>query len=236
MKSFLFTADMKLADLIHTDYRLLLTLSRFGVQLGFGDKTVEECCRNKQISTELFLMVCNVYTYQNYLPGIKDIERLDIEQLLNYLQKSHTYYLDNRIQAIQQQLQIIAAPLEPQHQKILNRFFEEYKNEVVHHFDYEEKTVFPYIQGLKNTQKSSGYHIEIFEQNHTNIDDKLNDLKNIIIKYLPGGDLHLMERTEVLFKIFSLEEDLSRHTLIEDKILIPLVQKLESRYEKQKTL
>ena len=43
MKSHLFSADMKLADVIHADYSLLLLLHRFGINLGFGDKTVQEC-------------------------------------------------------------------------------------------------------------------------------------------------------------------------------------------------
>lgn len=35
------------------------------------------------------------------------------------------------------------------------------------------------------------------------------------------------EQTELLFKIFSLEDDLSRHTFIEDDVLIPLVRHIE---------
>jgi hypothetical protein len=35
------------------------------------------------------------------------------------------------------------------------------------------------------------------------------------------------EQTELLFQIFSLEDDLSRHTFIEDVVLIPLVRHME---------
>ena len=52
------------------------------------------------------------------------------------------------------------------------------------------------------------------------------------MKYLQGDALSEM-RIRVLFGIFSLEEDLSKHSLIEDKILIPLVKKLEQQYGKQ---
>ena len=231
MEHSLFTANMKLADLIHADYRLLLLLPRFGMNLGFGDKTVRECCEANQVPADLFLMIANIYTFEHYLPSAKAIEKLDINQLIQYLQRSHSYYLDNRIQAIQEYLEAIYGNCEAQHKKILNRFFQDYKKEVINHFEYEENTVFPYILHM-STQKTTGYNIEIFEENHSNIDDKLNDLKNIIIKYLPG-DSSLMERTNVLFDIFSLEEDLMKHTLIEDKILIPLVQKLENRHGKQ---
>ena len=98
--------------------------------------------------------------------------------------------------------------------------------------DYEEVTVFPYISNMVKGARPGDYEIGVFRENHSNIDDKLNDLKNIIMKYLPGDTLSDM-RIRVLFGIFALEEDLSKHSLIEDKILIPLVMKLEQRYAKQ---
>lgn len=232
MKPTFFTANMKLADIIHADYRLLVLLPRFGLNLGFGDKTVKECCEKNQIPASFFVMICNIYAFERYLPDSREIETIDIEQLISYLLKSHDYYLHNRIQGIYELLQAIAENCEQQHRKILNRFFEEYQKEVVNHFNYEEKTVFPYIQNVIRGEQYTGYDIGIFGQNHSNIDDKLNDLKNIVIKYLPG-DAMLQEKITMLSNIFSLEEDLNRHVLIEDKILIPLVRKLEDRYGKQ---
>lgn len=230
----LFSAEMKLADVIHTDYSLLLLLHRFGINLGFGDKTVEECCEVNGISCTLFLMICNVYSNKQFLPKEKEIENIgtNVDQLISYLKNSHAYYLENRILSIQEQLREISEGCELQHQQILNLFFNEYKNEVIKHFEYEEMTVFPYISGIINGNRQGNYKIEVFRENHSNIDDKLNDLKNIIMKYLPGDTLSDM-RIRVLFEIFALEEDLSKHSLIEDKILVPLVMKLEQRYAKQ---
>ena len=155
-----------------------------------------------------------------------------VDQLIAYLKNSHSYYLDNRMLAIQEQLKEISEGCEQQHQQILYLFFNEYKNEVIRHFEYEEITVFPYISNMMKGVRPGDYDIGVFRENHSNIDDKLNDLKNIIMKYLPGDTLSDM-RIRVLFGIFALEEDLSKHSLIEDKILVPLVMKLEQRYAKQ---
>lgn len=233
MNNFLYTADMKMADLLHADYKLLLLLSRFELLLGFGDKTVEECCQQQHISCELFLMICNVYSFEAYLPGTEEIGQIDVTELLIYLQRSHGYYLDQRLHSIGERLNRIVQPGDQKHKLILNRFFEEYKNEVHNHFKYEEEVVFPYIRAIQSGQHPESYRIDVFEENHTNIDDKLNDLKNILIKYLPGHK-YLSERVAVLLDIFSLEEDLCKHTLIEDKILIPLVRKMESTHGTRK--
>ena len=234
MNSHLFSADMKLADVIHADYSLLLLLHRFGINLGFGDKTVRECCEANHVSCTLFLMICNVYSNEQYLPTEKEIEGIgaNVDQLIAYLKNSHSYYLENRMLSIQEQLKEISEGCEQQHQQILNLFFNEYKNEVIRHFDYEEVTVFPYISNMVKGARPEDYEIGVFRENHSNIDDKLNDLKNIIMKYLPGDTVSDM-RIRVLFGIFALEEDLSKHSLIEDKILVPLVMKLEQRYAKQ---
>ena len=124
MKSHLFSADMKLADVIHADYSLLLLLHRFGINLGFGDKTVRECCEANHVSCTLFLMICNVYSNEQYLPTEKEIEGIgaNVDQLIAYLKNSHSYYLENRMFSIQEQLKEISEGCEQQHQQILNLF------------------------------------------------------------------------------------------------------------------
>lgn len=50
--------------------------------------------------------------------------------------------------------------------------------------------------------------------------DKLNDLTQIVYKYLPGNVLP-EESIEVVFDILQLSADIQKHALIEEKILIP---------------
>ena len=41
-----FSSDMKMADLVESNYRLLGVLSRLGLDADFGEKTVGEMCGN----------------------------------------------------------------------------------------------------------------------------------------------------------------------------------------------
>ena len=109
---------------------------------------------------------------------------------------------------------------------MLQRFFDVYKDEVINHFDYEENVVFPYIQNLPKHKNDKSYSIDQFEKNHSNIEDKLSDLINILIKYIPEN-VAQQERIDALADIFILVADLNKHTLIENKILIPYVVKIE---------
>ena len=92
---------------------------------------------------------------------------------------------------------------------------------------YEEEVVFPYIEALLNGQPKDSYKIKEFQHNHTNIQDVLDDMMNILLKYLPG-DILPKERIEISYDIMELSDDLNRHSLIEEHILIPYVETLEN--------
>ncbi|MDR0545199.1 MAG: hemerythrin domain-containing protein [Odoribacteraceae bacterium] len=227
MKHLLFSGKQKLSDLIHANYKLLQVLPRFNIKLGFENKKVDEVCEQYGISPHLFLMVCNVCTFDTYAPG-KEAGQLDIDGLILYLTRSHQDYREYRIPVIKEQLNRLLDRHNAREEESVRQFFDDYSAEVIKHLRHEEHTVFPYIYGLKQGVRSEQYHIRQFEKNHGNIEEKLHDLKNIIIKYLPDqndGEL----RNQVLFNLFWLEEDLNRHTLLEERILVPFAQQLEER-------
>ena len=118
-------------------------------------------------------------------------------------------------------------PCDDMQKKIVSKFVADYKLQVEKHFAYEEMTVFPYVRALKEGKMMEGYSIEQFEENHSNIDETLGDLKNIVMKYLPDT-CDTVLRNEVLYRIYRLDEDLAKHTIIEDRVLIPIVNRMEA--------
>ena len=73
--------------------------------------------------------------------------------------------------------------------------------------EYENKKVFTYVEQLLKGEHPREYNIRVFARHHDQINAKLTELKNIIIKYYPGGDDNqLLNAT--LFDIFSCEADL----------------------------
>lgn len=227
----LFSGSTKMADVILTDYRTLTLLPRFDIKLGFGEKTLCEVCAKHNINEHFFLLVCNIHTFDQYLPDREELVDIDINCMLQYLKKSHDYYINTRIASIERKLSAISVCGQGHHHKIIGKFFAEYKQEVLKHFDYEDDEVFPNIVALIKGDKVD-FHIDQYEENHDNIDDKLSDLKNIIIKYL-SDDCSTEERNDILTDIFLFEEDLTKHTRIENKVLIPFVREIEQGYEKQ---
>ncbi|MBR4392274.1 MAG: hemerythrin domain-containing protein [Bacteroidales bacterium] len=218
----------KLAELIASNHRLLQLLSRFGIGLGFGDRSIEEVCRINDVSSELFLIICDIYSDNNYKPNHTDFQHIDMRGLLPYLKASHQYYLEERFPHIEEHLQRIIKASGSKYGPMLSHFYDEYKQEVMQHIQYyEEEVVFPYIEALRKGEKPTSYNINEFRHNHTNIQDTLDDMMNILIKYLPG-DILPMERIEISLDIMELSADLSCHSRLEDDVLIPYVESLEN--------
>lgn len=211
-----------MADIILENYALLTVLPRFGIRLGFGEHSVADVCKRYGVNEQFFLLVSNVYTFDEYLPDEAGISTLDVESLIAYLQRSHAYYTCTKIHSIEQQLEAMTDAHQERDSRIIRSFFDEYKNEILNHFTYEEQYVFPYIKAISSGANTGHVQIDKYEQNHSNIEDKLSDLKNIIIKYLPEG-YSSEARNNVLLEIFLFEEELLKHTLIEEKILLPFV-------------
>lgn len=227
-KKTLLSKDTKLAELIAGDRRLLQLLPRFGINLGFGDRSVEEVCRMNKVSAELFLTICEIYTDNDFKPSQTKLRHADMSGLLPYLKASHQYYLDERFPHLEEHLQRIIEACGPKYGPMLSHFYDEYKKEVMRHIKYyEEEVVFPYIEALLKGQRINTYRIDEFEHNHTNIQDVLDDMMNILLKYLPG-DILPKERVEISLDIMELSDDLNRHSVIEDHLLIPYVESLEN--------
>ena len=227
MKSRLFSSDSRLSDLITAHPSLLTLLPRLGVSLGFGDRSIADVCEDSGVDTGFFLLLCNVYTINNYVPSTATILGTDMTGLVPYLEKSHKYYVDKRLPHIERHLDAIAKQLQGRIGQVFSSFFKEYKKEVEAHFAHEEREVFPHISALMSGERDKTYSIGEFLHTHSDIEGKLNDLLNIVFKYLPPqvDDDNVLD---VVYDILRLSEDLKKHTFIEEKIMVPLVKHLEN--------
>ena len=208
---------MKMADMVATNYDLILMLPRFGIPLGFGDKSVKEVCRDHAVDENFFLTVCNIYTFDDYRPDDEELARIENSQVIEHLRASHRYYIDERLPHLQHHLDHIAERVGEQSAAVLKKYFADYCREVRDHVRHEERILSEMLESLRSGSKSIPEH---FQRSHDNIKDKLNDLTQIIYKYLPGERLN-EEMMELVFDILQLSRDLEKHAEIEELLLTP---------------
>lgn len=179
----MYEPDDKMISLIADNYNLLESLGRFGINLGFGDKTVREVCEDQGVDTYTFLVMVN-FTINGYR-SMDDNDRISIPTVLHYLKASHEYYLDYQLPNIRKELKE-ALDENDNLARLILKMYDVYAHEIRSHMKYEEQNVFPYVEKLLNKEDVGDHDIDTFSKHHGQITARLRELKNIIIKYLPS--------------------------------------------------
>lgn len=225
----IFVVQDKMVNLIRSNHSLLPVVNRFGIRLGFRDKTIGDVCNSLDINADFFLAIVNTYTNPDYFPK-EALQSFSPLLIIQYLKKTHQYYKSYVLPKMEKQLDhLISGSDENQEKlKVIDAFYRKYKNELLNHIQDEENNIFPYVESLVNnpSKLKGSFKIMDFEQQHTNVEVQINDLKNLILKYLdPIYDDN--DCNEFLTTVFNFEKDITDHARIEDAILIPQVIRIE---------
>lgn len=224
--------DYKLTDLmsdvICDEPALLKMMARFGLPLGVGDKNVKQVCEENQVDSDTFLAVANFIKHgargaSNYL------DKISVKSLIEYLKQSHIYFLDYQFPAIRRKLlEALDCSQSGEVSYLILKYYDEYISELRKHMQHENRKVFVYVDDLLKGKRTPSYSISQFARAHSSIDVKLQELKNIIIKYYAPTEKEELLNT-VLYDIFTGEKDLRLHNGVENELFVPAVKILEDK-------
>ena len=225
-----------MSDVISDDYRMLQMIGRFGITLGFGNKTVGETCKAAGVDVTTFLTVVNYVKDAAHAHINEMVEQIDLPCLMRYLKNSHSYFVDFRLPGIRRKL-LEAIDLSSGNRlaMLILRFYDEYAQEVEHHMTFENNHVHPYVETLlqgRLPQETFRSIEEQYDEQHANIEKSLSELKSIIVKYYPS-DNSAQLMGEVLMDIFMTDEDLHTHCRMEDTLFAECIRRLESDVRRQ---
>ena len=194
----MYTENDKMCVLMSSADEALQIISRFGLPLGVGDKTIGEVCRDNNIDPTTFLSIIN---HECDKP-------VDIPTLMVYLNNAHTYFLDYLLPRIRQEL-ITAISVVKTGSNIpllIIRLYDEYAEEVRTHIAHENANEF-------SAHETDDLHLAA----------KMSELKNLIIKYYPSDQQNGLLYS-ALQDICAIEKELALHCSIEDDILLPAMK------------
>lgn len=200
----------KMSEMLSRDRRAMQIVSRFGIPMGVGDKTIDTVCKEHGIHTPTFLAIVN--NANTDLHSLKT-EDIDLPTLQMYLKNAHTYFLEFLLPRIRRQLIEAINPTDQSDQvaMLILRYFDEYVQEIRIHIQHED-------EGQLENHASDDQHIA----------KKLQELVSLIIKYYPANSSYPFANellTTVLLGIYQTEEELQTHCAIEDEILRPAMKR-----------
>ena len=219
-------------DVLCDEHHLFQMLSRFGIPLGFGEKNVREVCKESDVDVTTFLAVAN---YVKVGPEVASyyVDKISAAALTDYLKRAHSYFLDFQLPDIRRRLvSSINCSDANEVAFLILQFFDEFMRDVRHHMEAENNKMFKSVDRLLQGGSISDTQFLQFAHSNESFNHKLQELKNLIIKYYKGdGPNELLNM--VLFDLFNCEEDLQLHRGVENDLFLPAVELLMERTKGQ---
>lgn len=208
----MYKASHKMCDLIAHEEDAIQIISRFGLEMGVGEQTIEQVCEAYHVHTPTFLAIVNYKVFhKRVIP-----DDIDIPTLQRYLSNAHSYFLEFRLPRLRRALIEAIIPADPTTKipGLILRCYDEFVEEIRTHIAHENEGLF-----------------DEHEHDDQRITDKLTEIKNLIIKYYPGANLQspiTNNQSPITYLLISVmsdlwhtEQDFADHCAIEDDILRP---------------
>ena len=203
----------KICDLMSHEEDAIQIISRFGLEMGVGDQTIEQVCESHGVHTPTFLAIVNYKVFhQRVLP-----DDIDVPTLQRYLHNAHTYFLDFRLPRLRRALIEAIIPADPTTKipGLILRCYDEFVDEIRTHIEHENEGLF-----------------DEHQHDDQRITDKLTEIKNLIIKYYPTKPTSIEGTVtytliSVMSDLWHTEQDFADHCAIEDDILRPAMTKIQ---------
>ena len=206
----------KICDLMSHEEDAIQIISRFGLEMGVGEQTIDEVCTSHGVHTPTFLAIVN---YKVFRPSEFHVELSDIDvpTLQRYLKNAHNYFLHFRLPRLRRSLIEALLPADPTTKipGLILRCYDEFVDEIRTHIEHE----------------NAGLYDE-HEHDDQRITDKLTEIKNLIIKYYPTQPTSAEGTVtytliSVMSDLWHTEQDFQDHCAIEDDILRPILGEVQ---------
>lgn len=240
MKGAYINDDALMWDVIREEPKILQAMSRFGIPLGVGEKSVREVCEANDVDADTFVAVANLIKHGEDCASLF-VDKIKVPALMAYLRNAHDFFLNFQFPKIRRKL-IEAVDCSEKNEVafLILKFYDAYAAEVRRHMQFENNKIFAYVnsylapapsttalpQPVQNSPTSK--EIELYLRGHDSIETKLRELKNLLVKYgVPSANVSFLN--DVVFNIYTCEDDLNTHCAVENKLFIPAVSRLERR-------
>lgn len=203
--------------------------NRYGIKLN-SKKSIEIYSYLNDLNPDFIIEILNCYESPLNLKAEKFVN-YRIPLIIDYLKKSHHYYINKRLPEIEQNIYNLINKYEDSKPLLylFYYFFTNYQNELCKHFKEEEEVVFPYAIQLYTmcnfnieidyeSLKKNKCRAEKFLKEHQMKEKNLKSLQNAILNYSsPSRNLNIYH--VILNQLKNFQKDLNIHAFIEEYVL-----------------
>ncbi|UMB61617.1 hemerythrin domain-containing protein [Lutibacter sp. A80] len=193
-----------------------------------------------EVNPNFLVDVLNVFCNYKDLKNA-NFKKYPIPILIDYLKRSHTYYIEKTLPEIGQTIAILLNNIDTEDplSEILYKFYFKYKVDLEAHFINEEELLFPYGNRLYKAfyfkteiyffiDLIQKYSVNEFVNTHTDTTQELKKIRIFLSKYNLSKTNKSTLRI-LLEQLKKFEYDLEIHAFIENKVLVPKISQIEQK-------
>ncbi len=216
-------------EIVKIDREYEHLFNRYGIESD-SKKSIEIYSYLNDLNPEFIIDIINCYENPIKLKPEAFI-KYRIPLIIDYLKKSHQYYINKRLPEIEQNIYNLIKEYEDSKPLlyVFYYFFINYQNELFKHFKEEEDVLFPYaiqLYGKVNFDTEINYSLlkknkklaVKFLKEHHQKEKELKTLQNTILKYSPPSK-NLSIYHVILYQLKNFQKDLNIHAFIEESVL-----------------
>lgn len=230
-----------IGELVAQDYRAAAVFKKYGIDFCCqGNRTIEDACVAKNLDSKLVVTDLNSIN-QVSSEGTTDYKSWPIDLLVDYIEKKHHRYVEEKTQEIKPYLDKICRVHGEHHPELfeINEHFNAAAGELATHMKKEELVLFPFVRKMakakqENTVPDTPHFgtvenpIQMMMNEHTTEGERFRKIETLSNNYTPPQDACNTYRvTFALLKEF--EQDLHLHIHLENNILFPKAIELEKQ-------
>lgn len=232
------TKDLIVLDIVQDNPLLASVVDRFGIAYSKWTLTLEQACEHDSVDMSLLLEMLRAFSDNNYFPK-EELNRLPLQSIIEYLIKTHIYYINSRLPRIEQFIDLLINHYGRFDMQLylLKDYFQDYKRDMLAHICIEERDLFPYVLKLmksSNEELSTLQLYKLLEENaithflreHHHVEDELGEIRRRLNNYSEANN-HKIQITTLFYELRLFEIDLLTHGRVEEEILIPRAQEIE---------
>ncbi|WP_136669249.1 iron-sulfur cluster repair di-iron protein [Flavobacterium sp. H122] len=233
--------EKTIGEYVADDFRSAAIFSKYGIDFCCkGHKSIDEVCQAKGLDKEA--LIDEIGTVTNSNKGeIIDFKSWPLDLLIDYIEKKHHRYVEEKILVIAQFLNKLCKVHGERHPELfeIQKMFFESADELTQHMKKEELILFPFIKKMVASQnnESSLNHppfgtvlnpIQMMKHEHNNEGERFRKIKELSNDYTPPQDA--CNTYIVTFAMIDeFEQDLHKHIHLENNILFPTAENLENK-------
>lgn len=216
-------------ELVAEDYLTASVFKQYKIDFCCkGNRTLGEVCQNDPLSIEKLIDDLKK-SAENIDQSTIDFKSWDSDLLVDYIEKKHHRYVEEKIPELKTYLSKIAKVHGQRHPELIEieELFAASAHDLRLHMHKEEQILFPYIKQMQSSDKVAQPHfgtvhnpIRMMMHEHDNEGERFRKIAKLSNDYTPPADACATYRVAfAMLKEF--EEDLHLHIHLENNILFP---------------